>query len=126
MSFKFTSVRDYLISIQGHTGCAHGVQWLKLKPTKLTSKTVHITHHANVAMARLSSAGSLVMDALLLILFGTVLKAVSNALDVLACACHGVAAGHDCDCQHGRDDLQVHDPLLKRSPLGGQTLLESR
>ncbi len=76
-------------------------------------------------MARLSLAGSLVRNALLLILFSAVLKAASNALNVLACARHGVAAGHDCDCQHGRDDFQVHDRVLRRSPLSrsGQTLL---
>ena len=90
-------------------------QWLRLKPTSVMSKTVHAPHHAKVATARLS-AGSLVMNILLLMLLSAVLKAVSNALNVLACACHSVAAGHDCDCQQGRDDLQVHDRLPNRQP----------
>jgi len=44
--------------------------------------------------------------------FGAVLGTGANTLHILACACHGVAAGHERDRQHGRDDFQAHDRLL--------------
>jgi hypothetical protein len=53
---------------------------------------------------------------LILILVGTVFQALANALNVLACAFHGVTAGgHERDCQQGRHEFEIHDHLrLKR------------
>lgn len=56
-----------------------------MKAPRLMSDSVNSAHHPE-AMARLSSAGPLRDDALLLMLFGGVLKAVANAFNVLAYA----------------------------------------